>query len=135
MRYQPQNLLGGIAAKVGSFFWSLDKKPCYPFLSKLAESGRPLDALVGNVLGVAVGASVNYAQAAVHIIDFYIDDARAKERAHIISLAKSKDAASAELLRGYVCEAMRTTRFSALCLLSYATSFFRFEATVPRSVA
>jgi linoleate 10R-lipoxygenase len=105
-----QNFLVGIAARVRSFFRPPQDRPCYPFLSKLAETGRPLDQLVGNILGVAVGASVNYAQAAVHVIDFYFDDAREKERKHIIELSNSKDAKSDELLRGYVCEAMRTSR-------------------------
>ena len=89
-------------------------------MSKLTETGRPLDELLGNILGVAVGASVNYAQAAVHVIDFYLD--REKECAHIIDLAHSKDAASAELLRGYVCEAMRMTYHLYLFSLSYAPS-------------
>jgi hypothetical protein len=77
-------------------------------LSKLTETGRPIDELLGNILGVAVGASVNYAQASVHVIDFYLDDAREKERKHIVQLCNSKDAQSAELLLGYVREAMRT---------------------------
>jgi len=66
-----------------------------------------LDELLGNILGVAVGASVNYAQASVHVIDFYLDDARAKEREHIVQLSNGEGSESAELLRGYVCEAMR----------------------------
>ena len=60
-----------------------------------------------SVIGVAVGASVNYAQASVQIIDFYLDDARAQEREHIVQLVQAKDTESAALLRGYICEAMR----------------------------
>jgi len=101
------NFLGGIAARVGSFLRSPEQKPCYPFLSKLVKSGRPLNELLGNIIGVAVGASVNYAQSAVHVIDFYLDDTREKERKHIIELSNRKDTQSAELLQGYVCEAMR----------------------------
>ena len=66
-----------------------------------------MDELLGNVLGVAVGASVNYAQAAVHVIDFYLDDAQEKERNHIIQLVNGEDNDNGELLRGYVREAMR----------------------------
>jgi hypothetical protein len=101
------NFIGRIAAKIGSLIASPQDKPSYPFLSKLTETGRPIDELLGNILGVAVGASVNYAQASVHVIDFYLDDAREKERKHIVQLCNSKDAQSAELLLGYVREAMR----------------------------
>jgi linoleate 10R-lipoxygenase len=110
MEERIQNFLVSIAVKIRSLFNSPQDRPCYPFLSKLAETGRPLDQLVGNILGVAVGASVNYAQAAVHVVDFYFDDARETERKHIIELSNNKDAQSADLLRGYVCEAMRMFR-------------------------
>ena len=50
---------------------------------------------------------MNFAQAAVHVIDFYMDDERASERAKIIELAQKTDEASFELLRGYVREGMR----------------------------
>ncbi|KAG5648767.1 hypothetical protein DXG03_000115 [Asterophora parasitica] len=100
-------ILGKLAAGAASYFWPADAKPYYAFLSRLAATGRPLDELLGNILGVAVGASVNWAHGAVNVINFYLDDARAKERQHIIELAKKNDAASAALLRGYVSEAMR----------------------------
>jgi linoleate 10R-lipoxygenase len=58
---------------------------------------------------VAVGACLNYAQAAVNIVDFYLDDMRVAERKYIIELADSTDLAANVLLRGYVCEAMRTS--------------------------
>ncbi|KAF8879290.1 heme peroxidase [Infundibulicybe gibba] len=74
-------------------------EPYFPFLSKLAETGRPLNELVATVVGLAVGSSVNYAQAAVHVVDFYLDDKREKERIHLLQLHR--------LLRGYVREAMR----------------------------
>ena len=45
--------------------------------------------------------------AAVNVIDFYLDDSHAKERAQIRTLAQSDNAQSTELLRGYVREAMR----------------------------
>ncbi|KAF8066489.1 heme peroxidase [Lyophyllum atratum] len=101
------NFVGKVAMQASSFFWPPNDKPCYPFLSKLAATGRPLDELIGNILGVAVGASTNYSQAAVHVVDFYLDDARTKERQHIVELVKNKDTQSTALVRGYVCEAMR----------------------------
>ena len=58
---------------------------------------------------MAVGACVNYAQAAVNVIDFYLDDSRAEERKHIAELVHKTDPAADALLRGYVCEAMRTS--------------------------
>jgi len=103
-----QNVIGRIAASVGAFFSSPTAKTSYPFLSKLTETGRPLDELVGNIIGVAVGASVNHAQAAVNVIDFYLDDSRTSERKHIVELVHNTDSAATALLRGYVSEAMRT---------------------------
>ena len=40
----------------------IDNKPCYPFLRRLAETGRPINEIVAMVVGLAVGSSVNYAQ-------------------------------------------------------------------------
>ncbi|KAG5723914.1 Psi-producing oxygenase C [Termitomyces sp. T112] len=101
------NLLGQIGAHLSSFFWPRIKKPCYPFLSNLAATGRPIDELIGNILGVAVGACVNYAHAAVNVIDFYLDDARVEERKAITKLVATKSPQNDALLLGYVCEAMR----------------------------
>jgi linoleate 10R-lipoxygenase len=96
-----------IASRVSGFFWPQANKPYYPFLSKLSDTGRPLNELVATVVGLAVGSSVNYAQAAVNVVDFYMDDSRAKERAHIIKLAQKDDSESTETLRAYVREVMR----------------------------
>ena len=41
------------------------------------------------------------------VVDLYLNDDRAAERADIISLSKKNDAASMERLRGYVREGMR----------------------------
>jgi hypothetical protein len=49
-------------AHVASTLWPQEKKPYYPFLSKLADTGRPLNELVAMVLGLAIGSSVDYAQ-------------------------------------------------------------------------
>ncbi|KAL5536114.1 hypothetical protein ACEPAF_4219 [Sanghuangporus sanghuang] len=79
------------------------------FLARLASSGRPTNQLVACVVGLAVGSSVNYAQAVAQVVDFYFNDARARERAQIIELSKRPDGdkKADELLRGYVREAMR----------------------------
>ncbi|KAJ8518487.1 hypothetical protein ONZ45_g4459 [Pleurotus djamor] len=99
--------VGSLIAKASSYIWPANTKPSYPFLSALTSTGRPLDALVGNIIGLAVGSSVNFAQGAVNVVDFYLDDTRAKERNEIIALIKKNDAQSSELLQGYVREAMR----------------------------
>ena len=59
------------------------------------------------MIGLAVGSSVNYAQAVAQVVDFYLDDSRAKERAAMVSVCQRSDAKSKELLKGYVREAMR----------------------------
>ncbi|KAF9257871.1 heme peroxidase [Marasmius fiardii PR-910] len=116
------NFLLGVISTVTSTVAGLlqgeDDRPHAPFLQRLAETGRPINELVANVIGLAIGSSVNYAQGgspsgfsfawpAVHVIDFYFDDQRAAERAQIVSLAKATDATSLGNLRGYVREAMR----------------------------
>ncbi|KAF7300907.1 Heme peroxidase [Mycena kentingensis (nom. inval.)] len=101
------NPVVGFISSVSKFIWSPANKPCYPFLSKLTETGRPVNELVAMVLSLAVGSSVNYANAAVNVIDFYLDDARAAERADIISLVQRQDIAAQERLYGYVREGMR----------------------------
>ncbi|KAG6824328.1 hypothetical protein H0H93_002191, partial [Arthromyces matolae] len=102
-----QSFFGRIAAGILAFFDSPKNKESYPFLSALTATGRPLDAIVGNIIGLAVGACVNYAQAAVNVIDFYLADERAEERRAIVDLIQKKSPESDTLLRGYVCEAMR----------------------------
>jgi len=101
------NAVLGFISNVSKYFWPPTDKPCYEFLSKLSDTGRPLNELVATVVGLAVGSSVNYAQAAVHVVDFYFDDAREQERIQILKLVQSDDSKSTELLRGYVREAMR----------------------------
>lgn len=79
------------------------------FLSRLASSGRPTRELVANVIGLAVGSSVNYAQSVAQVVDFYLSDERTKEREQVIALAKRPegDKEAEELMKGYVREAMR----------------------------
>ncbi|KAJ7058676.1 heme peroxidase [Mycena amicta] len=101
------NAVLGFISNVSKFLWSPMNKPYYPFLSRLSETGRPMNELVAMVLGLANGSSVNYSQAAIHVIDLYLDDEHAAERAHILQLVQRDDAESTELLYGYVREAMR----------------------------
>ena len=71
-----QNFIGPLIVNIGAFFYPPTYKASYLFLSKLAETGRPLNEHLENILGVAVGAHVNNAQAVVNVTDFYLDDAR-----------------------------------------------------------
>lgn len=45
--------------------------------------------------------------AAVHVIDFYLDEAHEQERIQIIKLVQGDASKSTDLLLGYVREAMR----------------------------
>ena len=81
------------------------KKPYQDFMARLAESGRPVKEVVAEIVGLSVGSSVNYAQALAQVVDFYLDEARAKELAEIKVLITKTDEASKERLRGYVREA------------------------------
>ncbi|KAL0959662.1 hypothetical protein HGRIS_011364 [Hohenbuehelia grisea] len=101
------SIIGRVVAKASSYIWPQADKPCHPFLSDVASTGRPLDELLGNVLGVAVGSSINFSQAVAHVVSFYLDDARSKERAAITQLSQNTDPQSTELLQGYVREALR----------------------------
>ena len=49
------------------------------------------------------------------VVDFYLRDERAKERAEVIRLAAASDSASLDLLRGYVREAQRKSPAWARC--------------------
>ncbi|KAJ7448053.1 heme peroxidase [Mycena latifolia] len=101
------NVVTGLIGKVNRYLWPPFSKPYYPFLSKLCESGRPVNELVGTVISLAMGSCINYAQATVHVIDFYLDEARKAERLQILKLVNKDDSKSTEMLRGYVREGMR----------------------------
>ncbi|KAJ6481195.1 heme peroxidase [Mycena vulgaris] len=101
------SVAAGLMAKVTNYWWPPQDKPCYPFLSKLCDTGRPVNELTGAVISLAVGSCLDYAQATVQVLDFYLDDARQAERLEILKLVHKDDSASTETLRGYVREAMR----------------------------
>lgn len=93
---------------VSSFVWPREtKKPYHEFLSRLKASGRDTKAIVAEVIGLAIGSSMIYAQGVVQIVDFYMDDERAAERAEIVKLAQADGQTQEEknLLLGYVREA------------------------------
>jgi len=78
------------------------------FLQRLADTGRDIEQLSDDVLGLAIISIANYACAMTHIVNFYLDDERALEREAIISLCRQRtDAASDEVLAGYGREALR----------------------------
>ena len=70
--------------------WPVDaKKPYHDFLAALKASDRPTDAIIGQVIGLAVGGSMIFAQSVSQVVAFYMDDARATERAEIVRLANA----------------------------------------------
>ena len=85
------------------------KKPFHDFLARLKAAGRPNRDIIAEVVGLAVGGAMIYAQAVSQIVDFYMDDERSAERAEIIKLARadSQDPAQKALMLGYVREAQR----------------------------
>ncbi|KAF8066487.1 hypothetical protein FPV67DRAFT_1190068 [Lyophyllum atratum] len=68
--------------------------------STVARLSILYNIFLGNILGIVVGAFVNWAHGTVNVIDFYLDDARAKEKQRIVELVGKDDAESAQLLRG-----------------------------------
>lgn len=65
---------------------------------------------------------LNYFLAAVHVIDFYLDEKHSAQKADIVRLVQRDDMQSLELVRGYVREAMSKPSifFSSMFLDSLA---------------
>ncbi|KAI5117531.1 hypothetical protein M0805_004764 [Coniferiporia weirii] len=103
------NPVFGLFTAVKEAIWPSAPKECHPFLSNLASSGRPTRELVACVIGLAVGSSVNYAQALAQVVDFYLDPTRSRECAALVALCKrpESDVRAGEMVKGYVREAMR----------------------------
>lgn len=59
-----QNVFIKVVNHVNNVLWPQAQKPYYPFLSRLASTGRPANELVATVVGLAIGSSVNYCQGA-----------------------------------------------------------------------
>ncbi|KAK7695141.1 hypothetical protein QCA50_002331 [Cerrena zonata] len=102
-----QSVFSHVASKASSFLFAQEEKACYPFLRRLAEIGIARGEMVSQVIGLSVGSSVNWAQSISQMVDFYLDDARAAERAEIVKLVQRDDAEAIELLHGYIREGQR----------------------------
>ncbi|KAI0658449.1 heme peroxidase [Cubamyces menziesii] len=94
-------------ATLSAFLHEAHKPTQQTVLQKLADAKAPRKDVVADVIGFAVTCSVTLAKTVALIIDFYMDDARAKERAEIAKLVGATDANSLNLLRGYIREAQR----------------------------
>ncbi|GJE97837.1 heme peroxidase [Phanerochaete sordida] len=95
---------------ISSFVWPAEpRKPFHEFLARLQTGGRSTSEIVAQALGLAIRGSMPFAQGVAQIVDFYMDDARSKERAEIVRLAQadSKDPQQQALLLGYIREAQR----------------------------
>lgn len=97
----------------------------HDFLQRLHDCGKTDDEIVNDVFAVVVGASAELAQGEhvahtfivkltflhsaglVHVVNFYLEPSRSQQKAEIVKHALSNNAQSAELLEGYVREALR----------------------------
>ena len=61
------------------------------------------------------------------VVDFYLDDQRAKERSEIVALTRKTDSASVNLLQGYIREAQRECRIVLRIIFSTDDEKFRAE--------
>ena len=80
------------------------------FLQSLLDAAPPdmtVDVLTYNVFGICVASTANWAMAATHVVNFYLDDARAEEKKHIEKLVREDPPEAAALLEGYALEALR----------------------------
>ncbi|KAJ7327590.1 heme peroxidase [Mycena albidolilacea] len=81
--------------------------PYFGFIQRLAAAGRSARVMVATIIGLAMMSSVNFAQGAVHVLDFYLDDERVQERQQIIALVQQNTADADNTLVGYIREGMR----------------------------
>ncbi|KAF7343790.1 Heme peroxidase [Mycena sanguinolenta] len=81
--------------------------PYFGFIQRLAASGRSARVMVATIIGLAVMSSVNFAQGAVHVLDFYLDDERAQECQQIIALVQQNTPDADNTLIAYIREGMR----------------------------
>ncbi|KAJ6544684.1 hypothetical protein DFH09DRAFT_1088549, partial [Mycena vulgaris] len=58
-----------VISTVSKLFWTPSEKPCYPFLRRLSDTGKPLNQLVATVVGLAVGLSADQAHMDVYIFE------------------------------------------------------------------
>ncbi|TBU62473.1 heme peroxidase [Dichomitus squalens] len=112
----------GLGIKTISAFLFQSHEPSHDFLKTISQSKAPHQQLVADILGFAVASSVSMAKTAAQIVDFYLDADRATELAEVVKLSKAQDAASHELLKGYVREAQRLNPQFAAVLREDAVS-------------
>ncbi|KDQ11181.1 hypothetical protein BOTBODRAFT_114735 [Botryobasidium botryosum FD-172 SS1] len=101
------NVLQCWVRELEDYMWPPEEKPWFEFISRLASTGRPVNELVANIVGLANGSSVNQAHAAINVIEFYLQESRRQEYTMIMQLIENKSDQNDEYLRGYVREAMR----------------------------
>lgn len=95
------------AREIQDYYDPPEDQPWYKFISRLTATGRPVNELVANIVGLANGSSVNQAHTALNVVDFYLEESRKDNLKDILDLITKEDAASKERLRGYIREAMR----------------------------
>jgi len=88
-----QNVFTGHAARRGS----------HEFMEKLIATGKPVDELANSILSVLVVATVELSQAMINMVNLYLDDSHAEQRAKI----QSADPKDGKILQGYAREAFR----------------------------
>jgi len=72
-----------------------------------APASMTIDQLTYNVFGLIVASVANWAMAATHVINFYLDDARAEQKRRIELLAMDRSSSADAELAGYAREALR----------------------------
>ncbi|KAI0347729.1 heme peroxidase [Trametopsis cervina] len=106
--------------------WPAGKKRFTQVLHALSRSGSTKDT-VPTLLRLAIDVAMPLTKVLSQIVDFYLDDARAKERAEIVKLANSteKPEEAKKLLLGYALEAQR---------LNPATPYMLRQATAADTI-
>ncbi|KAH7885086.1 heme peroxidase [Phlebopus sp. FC_14] len=123
----PKTIVGGLLQEVGKTAGQLEQtltggsaEPCAQFIKRLTSSGRPANQLIAMVVSLAVGSSVNQAQAVVNVLDFYLEESRKNNYSAIQSSIQKGDD---KTLQGYVREAMRLDpQFTGLWRVSKVAS-------------
>lgn len=73
--------------------------------------------------------------AAVHVVDFYLDEKHSAQKAHIVQLVQHDDVSSVELVRGYVREAMSKNEYALLLAFFLIDGDDRAQSSIHWSLA
>ena len=106
-----QNPLTALTSFISNLLWPTERKePYHTTLAALSSSSSPSD-VVSSLVHLAISVAMPFAKVVAQVVDFYLNDARAAERADIVQLAArpAGDAQAEELLLGYIREASRTS--------------------------